>query len=110
MNFFETIGMNICDLIKQKGWNNVILAEKIGVSKQVIGKILKGQKAINALEIKKISDALGVSMDEIIKERKQTLEPSIMFMGNINEKNIESFQFLDTVIREVLTMEAMLDD
>lgn len=48
MNFFEQIGNNILQILKEKNINQTELAEKIGVSKQVLGKIVKGQKAINA--------------------------------------------------------------
>lgn len=41
------------------------LADKIGVSKQVMSKIVKGQKSINVFEIKKISKILNVSMDRL---------------------------------------------
>ena len=41
------------EVLTEKNMSQTELAEKIGVSKQVMGKIVKGQKSINALEIKK---------------------------------------------------------
>ena len=108
MEFFELVGKNISDILRKKGWTNIQLAEEIGVSKQVIGKILKGQKAINALEIKKISSKLDASIDELIDEREEEIEePVLMFMGTVNEKNREQFEFLNLVIKEIIDMEEL---
>ena len=75
------------------------LAEKIGVSKQVMGKIVKGQKSINALEIKKISEALKVTIERLLEEKADAdEEPVLMFMGNVKEESKKDIQFLSTVI------------
>lgn len=111
MEFFEKVGMNISDILKEKGWTNTELATRIGVSKQVMGKILKGQKAINALEINDISLELGVSVEELIKDRNESIqEPVLMFMGNINDDNKSQFEFLNLVIKEIIDMEDILNE
>ncbi|WP_294351033.1 helix-turn-helix transcriptional regulator [uncultured Clostridium sp.] len=111
MEFFEKVGMNISDILKEKGWTNTELATRIGVSKQVMGKILKGQKAINALEINDISLELGVSVEELIKDRNESIqEPVLMFMGNINDDNKSQFEFLSLVIKEIIDMEDILNE
>ena len=111
MEFFELVGENISDILRKKGWTNIQLAEEIGVSKQVMGKILKGQKAINDLEIKKISSKLDVSIDELIDEREEEIEePVLMFMDTVNEKNREQFEFLNLVIKEIIDMEELYNE
>ncbi len=110
MNFFENIGLNILDVLVEKNMNQRELADKIGVSKQVIGKIIKGQKSINALEIKKISSVLNVSMDRLLEEKEKKEEPALMFMANIKEENKKDIEFLNLVISELILMEEALDE
>ena len=45
----------------------VHLAEGIGVSRQTMSKIMNGARAINAIELHKISEYLHVSMDSLMK-------------------------------------------
>ncbi|MEL7598125.1 MAG: helix-turn-helix transcriptional regulator [Clostridiaceae bacterium] len=111
MNFFETVGKNILEVLLEKNISQTELAEKIGVSKQVMGKIVKGQKAINALEIKKISEALEINMERLLEEKEDLVEePVLMFMGKVKEQSKEDIKFLSSVIGEIISMEEALDD
>ena len=111
MNFFEWVGRNILEVLTEKNMSQTELAEKIGVSKQVMGKIVKGQKSINALEIKKISDALSITMDRLLEEKEKLQEePVLMFMGNIKEDNKKDIKFLSSLISELIAMEEALND
>ncbi len=111
MSFFETVGKNILEVLLEKNISQTELAEKIGVSKQVMGKIVKGQKAINALEIKKISEALEVNMERLLEEKEDLVEePVLMFMGKVKEQSKEDIKFLSSVIGEIISMEEALDD
>lgn len=111
MNFFEVIGRNILEVLEQKNMSQTELADEIGVSKQVMSKIVKGQKAINALEIKMIAEALRVTLDRLMEEKEEEkLEPVLMFMGSIKEENKKDLEFLSTVIGELITMEEALYD
>jgi DNA-binding Xre family transcriptional regulator len=105
------VGKNILEVLCEKDMSQTELAEKIGVSKQVMGKIVKGQKSINALEIKKISEALKVTMERLLEEKADTdEEPVLMFLGNVKEKSKKDIQFLSTVIREIICMEEALNE
>jgi len=105
------VGKNILEVLCEKDMSQTELAEKIGVSKQVMGKIVKGQKSINALEIKKISEALKVTMERLLEEKADTVEePVLMFMGNVKEESKKDIQFLSTVIREIISMEEALNE
>lgn len=111
MSFFECVGRNILEVLSENTMSQTELAEKIGVSKQVMGKIVKGQKSINALEIKKISEALKVTMERLLEEKFEIdEEPVLMFMGNVKEENKKDIKFLSTVISEIIAMEEALND
>ena len=113
MEFFEIVGNNILIALNQQEMTQKDLADKMNISKQVIGKIIKGQKAINALEIKKISNILNVSVDRLIDESttsEVSKEPTLMFMGKVNNKNKKGIEFLNTVINELIILEEALND
>lgn len=111
MSFFECVGRNILEVLCENDMSQTELAEKIGVSKQVMGKIVKGQKSINALEIKKISEVLKVTMERLLEEKaNDDEEPVLMFMGNVKEESKKDIQFLSTVIREIISMEEALNE
>lgn len=110
MDFFESIGSNILEILAKKNMSQTELADKIGVSKQVMSKIVKGQKSINAFEIKKISEILNVSMDRLLEEKEIKEKPTLMFMANIKEENKKDIEFLNSVISELILMEEALDE
>lgn len=115
MNYFENIGDNIQKILSSINMTQSELADRIGVSKQVMTKIVKGQKAINAYEIKSISSALGISLDDLVKERTyddySEVEPVLMFMGKIhNEETREKLKFLNSIIIDMVKMEEILNE
>lgn len=111
MDFFECVGRNILEVLSEKNITQTELAEKIGVSKQVMGKIVKGQKSINALEIKKIAEALNITMERLLEEKDNLVEePVLMFMGKVNDDTKKDIEFLSLVISEIITMEEVLND
>ena len=61
------IANNIQAELKKENKKQVDLAEGIGVSKQTMSKIMNGARAINAIELHKISEYLHVSMDSLMK-------------------------------------------
>lgn len=111
MSFFESVGNNIVEILEEKNMTQKQLADEIGISKQVMTKIVKGQKAINALEIKKIAEVLNVTVDRLVSEKEpEVKEPVLMFMGSLNDNNKEQFKFLSSVIEEIIRMEEVLDE
>ena len=54
---------NISQTLKDKSVKQVELAETIGVSRQTMSKMLSGARAINAVELNSIANALKVSLD-----------------------------------------------
>ena len=82
--FFVQVGNNIQNNLKQQGKTQQFLADQLGISKQVMSKIIGGSKAINVVEISKIADVLGVSVDALLKtEGKDELMHNFSFMGKV---------------------------
>ncbi|MCT4620491.1 MAG: helix-turn-helix domain-containing protein [Marinisporobacter sp.] len=113
MHFFQSVGRNISRILEEKNMSQKELADIIGVSKQVMNKIIKGQKAINALEITKIAEGLHVSIEKLTKENTigRDTQPAFEFMGEIkNPETREKFEFLKEAIFEIIKMEELLHE
>ena len=107
-NLFKLVGENISNILEQKGLTHKSLADVLGMSKQVLSKIINGQKAINIVEIAMISKALDVSVDSLMDVEKQNLSlaPQFSFMGEIKkEETKKKFDMLRNVIDEILFLE-----
>ena len=83
MDINMIIATNILGKLNQLNKKQVDLAEGIGVSKQTMSKMLNGGRAINAFELKKIADYLGISMDSLVKIPAQSMPKDVIhtFMG-----------------------------
>ena len=114
MNFFEMVGGNILDVLQNRDMSQTELADKMDVSKQVMSKIINGQKAINALEMKKIAEILGIDLNRLMESRSQADnidESLVMLMGTIeNPEAKETIRFLNEVIDELIFMEDLLHE
>lgn len=67
VNMNEIISNNIINIMKQNGKKQIDLAGYLGVSKQIISKMLSGVRVINAVELQKIAEFLGVSMESLVR-------------------------------------------
>ena len=65
---------NIQAELAKKNKKQVDLAEGIEVSKQTMSKIMNGTRAINAIELHKISEYLHVSMDSLMKMPEKPMD------------------------------------
>jgi len=84
---FMQVGKNIQDLLSGQGKTQQFLADSLGVSKQVINKIVAGSKAINVAEIRKIASVLNVTADRLLAiETKQEPIHNFAFMGQIESE------------------------
>ena len=61
------IARNILTILKKQNKKQVDLADALQTNKQTISKMLNGVRMINAIELKQISDFLGVRMEELTK-------------------------------------------
>ena len=79
------IANNIQAELKKENKKQVDLAEEIGVSKQTMSKIMNGARAINAVELHKISEYLHVSMNSLMKMPEKPMDTNVIhaFMGRV---------------------------
>lgn len=106
MKFFEIIGNNIQIELDKRNWKQKQLADEMKVSRQVVQKIIKGKKAINAFEISLIAKILSVSTDYLLEQRENVIgrfEPVVQFMGQFS--NSKNFEHIKSIIDEFMAME-----
>lgn len=112
-NFYLFLDMNIGNIISQlRDKNNLSqsdLAEKSNVSRVMIGKYERGEAIPSIDAAKKMSDALGVSLDFLVGESKnasfdkRTLQ-RIQDLELLEESKKETlFDLIDTYIRDFKT-------
>ena len=97
------IANNIQAELKKENKKQVDLAEGIGVSKQTMSKIMNGARAINAIELHKISEYLHVSMDSLMKMPEKPMDTNVIhaFMGRVKtEEARKGIQLADELRSE----------
>ncbi|MCR5457265.1 MAG: helix-turn-helix domain-containing protein [Clostridiales bacterium] len=111
-NNFVQVGANIQNCLLVKHMSQQQLADVLGVSKQVMSKIVNGSKAINVNELTRISNALGVTADELLSMPVESNQSdSVSFMGNINdEETRKNVDLLQAAIDEIIMLEDLLND
>lgn len=110
-NLFNEIGTKISEFLEREGITQTDMADRIGVSKQVMGKIIHGKKAINLIEIKKIADVMRVSVDSLMQNgsAEKRPEPIFLMMGRAKNPNTsDDFRFLNHVMDEIIALDELL--
>jgi transcriptional regulator with XRE-family HTH domain len=112
MSTFIRIGQKIQEYLDRSGATQSDLADQIGVSKQVMHKIIHGKKAINVQEISLIAAAIQVSVDELLREDVPSrAEPFVMMMGSVSNPNTkDDLRLLNHVMDEMLALEKLLEE
>lgn len=109
---FEEVGDKISDFIEKNNMSQQDFANRIHVSKQVMSKIINGQKATNIEELQKIADVMNTTVDELIKRESQTSvmeEPILFMMEKTNSTKIrQHLQYLDFVMDEMIKLEDLV--
>lgn len=84
----EIISNNIINIMKQSGKKQIDLAGYLGVSKQIVSKMLSGARIINAIELQKIAEFLSVSMESLVKVPEVIPETNAVkaFMGKVESQ------------------------
>ncbi len=98
VNMNEIISNNIMNNMKYNGKKQVELASFLGVSKQIVSKMLSGARIINAIELQQIAVFLNVSMESLVKIPQVIPETNTVkaFMGRVeSEKAIEGLKLAD---------------
>lgn len=105
MSYFEVVGQNILNGLEEVRMERRELAEKLGVSRQMLQKILKGHKAINVMEISRIAGILGVPADSLLREPETNATvypvPAVQYMGSPSERGSVGFiqNFFDEYVK-----------
>lgn len=88
VNMNEIISNNIMNIMKQNDKKQIDLAGYLGVSKQVISKMLSGARMIHAIELQKTAEFLGVSMESLTKVPQMIPETNTVkaFMGRVESQ------------------------
>ncbi len=109
---FAQVGANIQRKLDIKGMTQQSLADALGISKQVMNKIIKGSKAINVKELAKISEILGTSTDALLTvETEPVVVDSLSFMGTVHDESTrEKVDMIRSAIDEIHMLEELLDD
>lgn len=86
------IASNILAILKQQKKKQTDLAKALQTNKQTVNKMLNGSRMINAIELKRISDFLGVSMEELTRIQAKTVDTDIVhaFMGKVNSEQAKN--------------------
>ena len=108
-NNFIQVGKNIQTFLSEKGKTQQNLADAMGISKQVMSKIIKGAKAINVNELSKIASVLGTTTDSLLTMNTESeIAESMAFMGTIqNEDTRNKVEMLRSAIDEILLLEEL---
>ncbi|MBE6946348.1 MAG: helix-turn-helix transcriptional regulator [Ruminococcaceae bacterium] len=82
------IANNILMRLKEQNKKQVDLADGIGISKQIVSKMLNGSRSINAIELRKIAAYLGVTMDALARLPEIPQDNNIVhaFMGRVTSE------------------------
>lgn len=99
------IANNILDVLRKQGKKQMDIAKGIGVSKQTMSKMLNGGRNINAVELKKIADYLGISMEIILQipDVPEETDAIHTFMGRVEtEEAKEALRIADEVSDMIL--------
>ena len=107
---FAQVGANILDRIERKGMTQQSLADALGISKQVMNKIIKGSKAINVNELSKIASVIGTTTDELLTVTGESVSAdSMSFMGLVtDEETLEKIELMRSAIDEIHMLEELL--
>ena len=85
MDMNIAIASNILAILKQQNIKQTDLAEALQTNKQTVNKMLNGSRMINAIELRQISDFLGVKMEELTRIQTKVVDTNIVhaFMGKV---------------------------
>ena len=112
-NNFIQVGKNIQTFLSEKGKTQQNLADAMGISKQVMSKIINGNKAINVTEIAKIAEFLEVSVDDILQVDSATssCDSVVDFMDLIDSVSArDKIEHIMDAIDEIFMLEELIGE
>jgi len=112
-NNYRQVGKNISIAMEERDMTQQYLADQLGVSKQVMSKIINGKKAINVAELSLIASILGCSADVLlsINSNSEEHKPVLVFMGTIqNEEARQNVDLLRDAIDQIHLLEEIVNE
>lgn len=71
----EAMGTQIRVELAERGWTQKVLAEKIGITRETLGKYMKGQRDMPMPVFYEIATAFGHSPRDFMKEVQERINP-----------------------------------
>ena len=107
---FAQVGTNIQKQLDLKGLTQQSLADALGISRQVMNKIIKGSKAINVNELARIASIMGTTADDLLTVPNEFVSAdNLSFMGSItDEETLEKVNLIRSAIDEIHMLEDLL--
>lgn len=86
MDINVVVANNIMDQMKKHNTKQIELANAIGVTKQIMSKMLNGSRLISIAELRRIADYYHVRTDDLMKEPAEIYNTNVVraFMGKVN--------------------------
>ena len=80
------VANNIMDQMKKHNTKQIELANAIGVTKQIMSKMLNGSRLISVAELHRIADYYHVQTDDLMRESVESYNTNVVraFMGKVN--------------------------
>lgn len=80
------VANNISSLMKRDNKKQIELANAIGVSKQIMSKMLNGSRLISIAELRKIAEYFNVKTDDLMSASDKVNTENVVkaFMGKVN--------------------------
>ena len=79
------VANNIMDQMKKHNTKQIELANAIGVTKQIMSKMLNGSRLISIAELRKIADYYHIQVDDLMKE------PVVSYVVSYNTNVVRAF-------------------
>ena len=92
------IANNIQNKLKKENKKQIDLAERICVSRQTMSKIMNGSRAINAVELQKVSAYLHVPMETLIKMPENSINANVIAVYGVQRS---LFRFRTAAFRNI---------
>lgn len=88
----SAIALRVLERLDTLGWSQVRLARELGVSRQMVSKIVKGQEKFNIETITNLEEALGIQLMAILMSDEEVVKKAKI--KYINETFYGENQFL----------------
>ena len=75
----SNLSVNLAEIRKNNNLTQKALAEKIGVSPQMVSKWERGEKAPDAEQLIALSEIYGISLDELVGGEKKKTKKELLY-------------------------------